>query len=138
MNLLKTVLVVVGITSVLLSCSGAKVISTKKIEVNPGVINSELYYRFIIRIETKKETVFKSIAIDSITIQKFVVIDEFTKLQSDSKKSYPKGNYFLQFELPNEKVLKNNKELISLRFEQKEKEKLLKTYVDSINILKLR
>ena len=138
MNLLKSTGMLVVITFVLLSCSSAKVISTEKIEVNPGVLNSELYYRFIMKVETKKETIFKSISIDSINILKFAVIDELTQLQSDSKKSYPKGKYLLQFELSSEKVLKKNKELLELKLEQQGKITLLTTKVDSIKILKLR
>ena len=97
MKLLKSTGILFGITFVLLSCSSAKVISTEKIEVIPGVINSELYYRFVIEIKTTKETYFRSISLNSYEIRSFSIIDAITNLQSDSKKLYPKGNYRLQF-----------------------------------------
>ncbi|MBG7612831.1 hypothetical protein IU405_11295 [Polaribacter sp. BAL334] len=128
----------VGITFALLSCSSAKVVSIDKIEVNPGVLNTELYYRFISKIDTKKETIFKSVSIDSITILKFSVIDELTQLQSDSKKSYPKGKYLLQFDLPKGKILKNKKDILKFTLEQNGKNYFLTSKVDSIKIVKLR
>ena len=128
----------VGITFALLSCSSAKVVSIDKIEVNPGVLNTELYYRFIAKIDTKKETIFKSVSIDSITILKFSVIDELTQLQSDSKKSYPKGKYLLQFDLPKGKILKNKKDILRFTLEQNGKNYFLTSQVDSIKIVKLR
>lgn len=128
----------VGITFALLSCSSAKVVSIDKIEVNPGVLNTELYYRFISKIDTKKETIFKSVSIDSITILKFSVIDELTQLQSDSKKSYPKGKYLLQFDLPKGKILKNKKDILRFTLEQNGKNYFLTSQVDSIKIVKLR
>lgn len=128
----------IGITFALLSCSSAKVVSIDKIEVNPGVLNTELYYRFISKIETKKETIFKSVSIDSITILKFSVIDELTQLQSDSKKSYPKGKYLLQFDLPKGKILKNKKDILRFTLEQNGKNYFLTSQVDSIKIVKLR
>lgn len=128
----------IGITFALLSCSSAKVVSIDKIEVNPGVLNTELYYRFISKIDTKKETIFKSVSIDSITILKFSVIDELTQLQSDSKKSYPKGKYLLQFDLPKGKILKNKKDILRFTLEQNGKNYFLTSQVDSIKIVKLR
>lgn len=138
MILLKRIGMLIGITFALLSCSSAKVVSIDKIEVNPGVLNTELYYRFISKIETKKETIFKSVSIDSITILKFSVIDELTQLQSDSKKSYPKGKYLLQFDLPKGKILKNKKDILRFTLEQNGKNYFLTSQVDSIKIVKLR
>lgn len=138
MILLKRIGMLVGITFALLSCSSAKVVSIDKIEVNPGVLNTELYYRFISKIDTKKETIFKSVSIDSITILKFSVIDELTQLQSDSKKSYPKGKYLLQFDLPKGKILKNKKDILRFTLEQNGKNYFLTSQVDSIKIVKLR
>lgn len=138
MILLKRIGMLVGITFALLSCSSAKVVSIDKIEVNPGVLNTELYYRFISKIDTKKETIFKSVSIDSITILKFSVIDELTQLQSDSKKSYPKGKYLLQFDLPKGKILKNKKDILKFTLEQNGKNYFLTSKVDSIKIVKLR
>lgn len=138
MILLKRIGMLVGITFALLSCSSAKVVSIDKIEVNPGVLNTELYYRFISKIDTKKETIFKSVSIDSITILKFSVIDELTQLQSDSKKSYPKGKYLLQFDVPKGKILKNKKDILRFTLEQNGKNYFLTSQVDSIKIVKLR
>jgi hypothetical protein len=138
MILLKRIGMLVGITFALLSCSSAKVVSIDKIEVNPGVLNTELYYRFISKIDTKKETIFKSVSIDSITILKFSVIDELTQLQSDSKKSYPKGKYLLQFDLPKGKILKNKNDILRFTLEQNGKNYFLTSQVDSIKIVKLR
>lgn len=138
MILLKRIGMLIGITFALLSCSSAKVVSIDKIEVNPGVLNTELYYRFISKIDTKKETIFKSVSIDSITILKFSVIDELTQLQSDSKKSYPKGKYLLQFDLPKGKILKNKKDILRFTLEQNGKNYFLTSQVDSIKIVKLR
>jgi hypothetical protein len=138
MKLLKSTGILFGITFVLLSCSSAKVISTEKIEVIPGVINSELYYRFVIEIKTTKETYFRSISLNSYEIRSFSIIDAITNLQSDSKKLYPIGNYRLQFELPKDKVLKDKKDILKLSIEQQGKAILLTSEVDTIKILKLR
>lgn len=138
MRLLKSTGILFGITFVLLSCSSAKVISTEKIEVKPGVSNSELYYRFVIEIKTTKETYFKSISYNTIEINTFSVIDAITNLQSDSKKLYPKGNYRLQFELSKEKVLKDKKDILKLSIEQQGNAILLTSEVDTIKTLKLR
>lgn len=138
MKLLKSTGILFGITFVLLSCSSTKVISTEKIEVTPGVSNSEFYYRFVIEIKTTKETYFRSISLDNTEINTFSIIDAITNLQSDSKKLYPKGIYRLQFELPKEKVSKASKDLLKLVIEQQGKTILLTSKVDTIKTLKLR
>lgn len=138
MELLRSTGILFGITFVLLSCSSAKVISTEKIEVTPGVSNSELYYRFVIEIKTTKETYFRSISLNTNEISSFSVIDAITNLQSDSKKMNKKGYYRLQFEVPKEKVLKDKKDILKLSIEQQGKAILLTYEVDTIKTLKLR
>jgi len=138
MRLLKSTGTLVGITFVLLSRSSSKVISTEKIEVTPGVSNSELYYRFVIEVKTRKETNFKSISLYSEEIKTFSVTDVLTNLQSDSKKSYPKGIYRLQFELTKEKVNETKKDILKLSIKQQEKTILLTLKIDKFKTVKLR
>jgi len=138
MRLLKSTGTLVGITFVLLSCSSSKVISTEKIEVTPGVSNSELYYRFVIEVKTRKETNFKSISLYSEEIKTFSVTDVLTNLQSDSKKSYTKGIYRLQFELTKEKVNETKKDILKLSIKQQEKTILLTLKIDKFKTVKLR
>jgi len=138
MRLLKSTGTLVGITFVLLSCSSSKVISTEKIEVTPGVSNSELYYRFVIEVKTRKETNFKSISLYSEEIKTFSVTDVLTNLQSDSKKSYHKGIYRLQFELTKEKVNETKKDILKLSIKQQEKTILLTLKIDKFKTVKLR
>lgn len=138
MELLRSTGILFGITFVLLSCSSAKVISTEKTEISPGVSNSELYFRFIIEIKTNTETYFKSISLNSTEIKTFSVIDALNNLQSDSKKLFPKGNYLLQFEVPKEKSFKTKKDEVKLVIEQDGKTILLISKFDTFKRLKLR
>lgn len=138
MNLLKSKIILFGFTFALLSCSTAKVISTEKTEISPGVSNSELYFRFIIEMNTNTETYFKSIFLNSTEIKTFSVIDALNNLQSDSEKLYPKGNYLLQFEVPKEKAFKTNYDEVKLVIEQDGKTILLTSKVKTFKTLKLR